>query len=73
MNVGIVGSRSHPLRSTVSRLVAKLPDGCTVISGGAIGIDTWAVHYAKQKGLEAIVHKPEWDKFGKSAGFKETY
>lgn len=72
MNVGIVGSRNHPSGTCVRNLIGMLHDKCRVVSGGAKGIDTWAEYYAKQKGLECVIHKPEWTKFGKSAGFKRN-
>ena len=40
-----------------------------IVSGGAIGVDTLAEKYAKEKNIPTFIIKPEWDKYGKSAGF----
>jgi predicted Rossmann fold nucleotide-binding protein DprA/Smf involved in DNA uptake len=39
--------------------VNALPDGTTVISGGAKGVDTCAVETAKARGLAYIEHLPD--------------
>lgn len=41
----------------------------TIISGGANGVDTIAQKIAKKYGLSIIIHYPDWDKYGKRAGF----
>lgn len=72
--VAIVGSRPrawpHPddVRTFVTALVADLPVGTIVISGGAEGVDTWAVDAAKGRGLPFIVHPVDWQLHGRSAG-----
>jgi len=48
------------------------PKRVMIISGGAGGPDTWAVEYAESLGLETKVFKAEWEKYGKSAGFKRN-
>jgi len=40
-----------------------------VVSGGARGIDTQAEQLAIKKGLKTLIFKPDWDKYGKRAGF----
>src|SRR4051812_41664057 len=59
--IGIVGSRSREDRETVERLVASLPAGTVVVSGGAKGPDTWAEDAAKQHGLETLIFRPDLD------------
>lgn len=39
-----------------------------VISGGARGADKLGERYAKEHGIELQIIKPEWSKYGKSAG-----
>ena len=51
MNVGIVGSRRWKDRSAIESLVNTLPPYATVVSGGARGVDTWAVEGARARGL----------------------
>lgn len=43
-----------------------------IISGGAKGADSLAERYAKENKLELKVFEAEWDKFGKSAGYKRN-
>lgn len=45
----------------------------TVISGGAKGVDSWAIQWAKSNNLNYVVHLPDWDIHGRSAGFKRNY
>lgn len=56
--VGIVGSRDYPSKSDIASFVNKLPDGTEVISGGARGVDTWAVQAAEKRGLPTHVFHP---------------
>ena len=54
-------------------LAPYIPDDTdTIISGGAKGIDTLAEQYAKQNGLEKIIIKPEYEKYGKAAPIKRN-
>lgn len=39
-----------------------------IISGGAQGADTLAERYAKEKGYELVVYRPNWKTYGKRAG-----
>ncbi len=49
-HVAIVGSRQRTDRETVDRLVARLPEGVVIISGGALGPDSWAQDAAHRYG-----------------------
>jgi hypothetical protein len=40
-----------------------------IISGGAKGTDTMAHTFAIEYNVPIKLHLPEWDKYGKSAGF----
>jgi len=57
--IAIVGSRSRTDPETVDRLVAELPAGTTIVSGGAIGPDTWAEEAANKYGLAFEVIRPD--------------
>jgi predicted Rossmann fold nucleotide-binding protein DprA/Smf involved in DNA uptake len=57
--VGIVGSRQRTDRESVEAFVRSLPTGCVVVSGGARGVDTWAVEAARARGLEVREHLPD--------------
>lgn len=68
MNVAIVGSRDYPDRAQVESYVATLPLDTVVISGGARGVDTWAVDAACIRGLATRVFHADWSRWGRSAG-----
>lgn len=77
--LGIVGSRSFSdyemFKKNISKIVEKLLLKCNsvvFVSGGAIGADSFARDYAKENNIQIIEILPEWDKYGKSAGFKRN-
>lgn len=70
--IAIVGSRNYPNRKEVQDYVKALPRGTIVVSGGAKGVDTWAEEMAVATGLEVEIYKPEWSKYGRSAGFRRN-
>lgn len=70
--VAIVGSRKFPNRQQVIDYVASLPQDTVIVSGGAKGVDTWAALAAKECGLDTLIFPAEWDKYGKSAGFRRN-
>lgn len=73
MNVGIVGSRGFNNYDEFCNYMSRIPiDPKAIISGGAKGADTLAEQYAKENDLDLIVFKPDWEKYGKSAGFKRN-
>jgi uncharacterized phage-like protein YoqJ len=43
-----------------------------VVHGGAIGFDTQVSKVAKRLGIKEEVHKPDWNTFGKSAGYRRN-
>lgn len=43
-----------------------------IISGGAKGADRLAEQYASEKNIPIQIFEPQWDKFGKSAGYKRN-
>jgi hypothetical protein len=68
MKVAVVGSRNF----TDYDLMKKVLDNIKIdiiISGGALGADYLAEQYAKENNLEMIIHKPNWHKHGKAAGY----
>jgi len=52
----------------IQALALKAPD-TVVVSGGAKGVDTWAVESAQKYGLKVEVYPADWEKHGKGAGF----
>ena len=68
MKVCIVGSRDFPQMKQVEEYVNSLPEGTTVVSGGARGVDTVAEEAASKRGLQVEVFKADWERYGKIAG-----
>ena len=64
MKIAIVGSRN----AHIENLERYIPPKCTeIVSGGAIGIDTCAAHYARSNGLPLTEFLPEYHKYGRHA------
>lgn len=67
--VAIVGSRDFPDLQIVKDYVLTLPKHAIVVSGGARGVDKAAERAAIMRGLETRIFLPDWEKYGKQAGF----
>ena len=70
--VAVVGSRSFSDR----KLLNKVLDGIGpfhLISGGAKGADSMAEVYADAHDYPKTIFLPEWEKYGRSAGFRRNY
>lgn len=78
MKIIIAGSRDFSnyelLRDRLNYLLknASDEDEITIISGGARGADQLGERYAKEKGYKIIRKPANWDKYGKSAGYKRN-
>jgi hypothetical protein len=70
--VGIVGSRTFYnydlLKNTMDKLSSLLKIS-HVVSGGANGADKLGEQWAKENNIPTIIYEPEWNKYGKRAGF----
>ena len=77
MRIAIVGSRTFKdydkfrpmLEVVLDRFVNIEVDKPTFVSGGAIGVDRMAEQFCKEKKRDCKVIWPNWDRFGKAAGF----
>lgn len=76
MKIAFVGSRKFIDKDFVYFTVREhLRGRCLTtaeyefISGGAKGVDSWAEESAKQMYAKCIIFKPDWNKYGKRAGF----
>jgi len=71
----VAGSRDfvdyNLLEYKLDKLLIDRSDVC-IISGGARGADTLGERYAKEKSLDIVIIKADWDKYGKSAGYKRN-
>lgn len=72
MKVAIVGSRVWPNPEQIRAFVATLPENTIVVSGGARGVDSIAENAARRRGLSCHVIFADWDKHGKSAGYRRN-
>ena len=69
--VAVVGSRYFRPLKAVTQYVMGLPADTVVISGGALGVDRWAIQIAKLRRLrwrEHLVTQREWRQLGRKAG-----
>ena len=69
MKLAIIGSREIK-NVNFDEYIKEKPD--YVISGGAKGIDTLAWEWALKNHIEIIVHRPNYNKHGKTAPFRRN-
>lgn len=77
MRIAIVGSRDFPFLEMVLAYLETLePKEHTIISGGAEGVDTFAINIAKRMGFKTEVIPAQWKdsdgRIDKLAGFKRN-
>jgi predicted Rossmann fold nucleotide-binding protein DprA/Smf involved in DNA uptake len=58
-HIAIVGARRRGDRETVDRLVAGLPADAVIVSGGAVGPDSWAEEAARKRGFAAKIFRAD--------------
>jgi len=71
MKLGVVGSQTGIPREKVDMILDDLKSKNQIdliVSGGAIGVDTFAVDWAKKNKIKYKEFEPEWTKFGRPAG-----
>jgi len=75
MKIAIVGSREFKAVDFAVDIIYDFlvphehEEHFLVVSGGAKGIDTLGENCAKKLGIEILIIKPNWEKYGKKAGF----
>jgi hypothetical protein len=71
MTVAIVGSRSFDNYSRMRHTLFFLFEGNIdeIVSGGAQGADKLAEQYADEYDIPIRIFAPDWESFGKSAGY----
>lgn len=73
MKLAIVGCRTfndYPLlQNIILEYLTPLEYITTIVSGGAKGADSLGVDFASNYRIKEEVYLPEWNKYGKSAGF----
>jgi hypothetical protein len=78
MKIAVVGSRSFNdyeyMRARLDALYITVKDSrmLELVSGGARGADKFAEDYAVERKLLMRVYPADWDRYGKSAGYKRN-
>ena len=67
MKLAVVGSRTFNDYELMKRELNKL-SFTSMVSGGAVGADSYAERYAKEFGIPIEIIRPDWKKYGRSAG-----
>jgi predicted Rossmann fold nucleotide-binding protein DprA/Smf involved in DNA uptake len=73
MNLAIVGCRNYTNYAEFEQYVETFVKSHNIklnciISGGATGADKMAEIYASKHSIKIIIHKADWNKYGKRAG-----
>lgn len=75
MKVIIAGGREYNNKAQLERVldtIFNLNKPKAIISGMARGADKLGAEYAKEKGITLIEMPADWNKYGKSAGYKRN-
>lgn len=76
MRLAVVGSRTFTdydmMDIVLSEMMDKHGKALVIVTGGAKGADKMAEFFAYRNGLQVQVYKPDWEKYGKSAGFRRN-
>ncbi|MEK6829884.1 MAG: DUF2493 domain-containing protein [Nanoarchaeota archaeon] len=68
MKVAVIGSRSFNDYERLKQTLSLFPIS-VVVSGGAKGADKLGERYADENNIKKEIYIPQWDLFGKKAGF----
>ena len=70
MKLAIIGSRNFNDYKLLCKSLEPYKSKITlVVSGGAKGADSLGEQWAKENNIEILIFLPDWNKFGKKAGF----
>jgi hypothetical protein len=69
MKLAIIGSRNIK-DVNIDKYVDFVPE--CVISGGAMGVDSIAEKWAKDKGIRTLIFLPDYKRFGRGAPLKRN-
>lgn len=73
MRIAVVGSRDFSDYQLLSSTLAPFRKNISVlVSGGARGADSLAEQWANVNGVETLIFKADWEKYGKSAGMRRN-
>lgn len=60
------------LKMKLDKILSNITDDIVIVSGKARGADTLGEKYAKEKGYQIAEFPADWEKFGRSAGYKRN-
>lgn len=66
--IGVIGSRNFRDFDLLCDVLSGY-DPKVIVSGGAQGADKLAEEWARKNNIDTLIFKPDWEKFGRSAGF----
>ena len=72
MKLAVVGSRDFNDYGLMKKYLDKIHSVepiTHIISGGARGADSLSEKWAKENNVETLIFKPDWNKYGKKAGY----
>ena len=73
MKTIIAGSRSLENFFQFCKILKEITFNISlVISGGAKGIDSMAITWARMKNYRCLIVPAQWNKYGKSAGYRRN-
>lgn len=72
MRVAVVGGRTYTDYETMCRVLDRLTNITHIVSGGARGADSLGERYARERGLECVIYRPDWNRYGRVAGFRRN-
>lgn len=70
MKLAVIGSRTFNNVDLLNEILKQHLDNIScIISGGANGADSLAENWAKQNNIDTEIYLPDWQKYGKQAGY----
>ena len=72
MILAVVGSRTFTNYPLLEQELDRYSTITRIVSGGAKGADTLAMHYAGEHEIDFREYIPNWARYGKSAGYKRN-
>jgi len=72
-NLAVVGSRHFTDYGLFRNVMDNVRTPITsMVSGGCRGADTLAKRYADEHDIPMVIFYPDWDRYGKSAGYRRN-
>jgi len=75
MKLAVVGSRDfdyYPVLKEKLDIIHEKKIITCIVSGGASGADSLGERWAKENNIETQIFYPDWEAFGKSAGYRRN-